>query len=327
MKHLLLFTLMLLASISGFSTSRYTLFPSFTPDVILPPHNPLENVECTPEDAERVVTLLKNAKKERKSEHPIIYFAKQFLGLPYVGHTLESGDREHLIVNLHELDCTTFVEYVLALALCDENNESTFDEFCLTLARIRYRQGRLYDYTSRLHYFTWWATDNEALGLVRDIAPSMEQTKKLAPFTAVQTIDINYMSKHPNLYKHLKDNQRFVKTINRYEQMSNGKQYRYIPKSALNGSRSSALSAVHDGDIIALLTDSDGLDTRHIGIAYWQGDKLYFIHASSLYKKVLINSEPLYDYELKQKKHTGIRVFRMTEGPRTAKTLPFIKKK
>lgn len=279
------------------------------PDVIMPP-DPLRNVEYTEADKKKVETLLKAAKTDRKDEHRIIYFAKQFLGIPYVGHTLESGDREHLIVNLREMDCTTFVEYVLALSLCDQNDRRTFNDFCKYLTKIRYRNGDIWDYTSRLHYFTWWAEDNEEFGFVKDIAPKLD-AKEVGSFTGIQTININYMTEHPNLYKHLKNNPNFVKRIKAYELDSNGKKYRYIPKKNLKASQSSSLGAVKSGDIIALLTDSDGLDTRHIGIAYWQKGKLYFIHASSLYKKVLINKETLYDYEAKQPKHTGIRVFRM----------------
>lgn len=279
------------------------------PDIIMPP-NPMRDAEYTEADKQKVETLLKAAKTDRKDEHRIVYFAKQFLGIPYVGHTLESGDKEHLIVNLREMDCTTFVEYVLALSLCDQNNRRTFEDFCNYLVKIRYRGGDLWDYTSRLHYFTWWAEDNEDMGFVKDIAPKLD-AKEAGSFTGIQTINVNYMTEHPNLYKHLKNNPNFVKRIKYYEQDSNGKKYRYIPKKNLNAPQSSSLGAVKSGDIIALLTDSDGLDTRHIGIAYWQKGKLYFIHASSLYKKVLINKETLYDYEAKQPKHTGIRVFRM----------------
>ncbi len=33
-----------------------------------------------------------------------------FVGTPYVAKTLDVGINENLVVNLHELDCTTFVE-------------------------------------------------------------------------------------------------------------------------------------------------------------------------------------------------------------------------
>ena len=54
--------------------------------------------EYTKEDSALVVRLLKEAKTNRGAENRMMYFGKKFLGLPYVGHTLELGDKEHLIV-------------------------------------------------------------------------------------------------------------------------------------------------------------------------------------------------------------------------------------
>ena len=79
-----------------------------------------QNIEYSKEDSALVVKLLKEAPTQRGNENRIFYFGKKFLGLPYVAHTLELGDTEHLIVNLHGLDCTTFVETVVALSMCDQ---------------------------------------------------------------------------------------------------------------------------------------------------------------------------------------------------------------
>jgi len=272
-----------------------------------------QEVEYTKADSVLVVKLLNAAKTERGKENRIFYFGKKFLGLPYVAHTLENGDKEHLIVNLHELDCTTFVETVTALALCDKQNARTFEDYCRNLGMIRWREGKMKDYTSRNHYFTWWADDNEKLGIVKDIAPAMSQTANLGAFTAVQSININYMTQHPTSYKQLKNHPEFVPIIKKYEEESKGLKFRYIPKKNMNWSKSTSLGTIKDGDIVAMLTDSDGLDTRHIGIAFWKGDKLHFLHASSLYHKVLLSPETFYQYEMKQPKHTGIRVFRFVE--------------
>lgn len=269
-----------------------------------------QEVEYTQADSSMVVKLLSEAKTKRGTENRIMYFGKQFLGLPYVAHTLEQGDREHLIVNLHGLDCTTFVETVVALSMCDQQNKRTFEDYCSNLSKVRFRHGKMTDYTSRLHYFTWWGEDNEALGIVKDIAP---KTEPWGAFTAVQTIHINYMSAHPASYKQLKNHPEFVPTIKKMEQESNGRKFRYIPKKNLSWGPNTTLGAVKDGDIVAMLTDSDGLDTRHIGIAFWQNGKLHLLHASSLYKKVLMSKETFYDYEMKQPKHTGIRVFRFQD--------------
>ncbi len=265
------------------------------------------DVEYTKEDSALVVKLLTEAPTQRGKENRMMYFGKKFLGLPYVGFTLENGDKEHLIVNLHGLDCTTFVETVLALALCDRDDTRTFDDYCNNLMKIRYRHGKMTDYTSRLHYFTWWGDDNVELGLVKDIGFVG------TPFRGMQTIRINYMSEHPLLYKQLKNHPAFVPVIKEYEDSTNGKQYPYIPKSILNWHQSTILGTVRDGDIVAMLTDKDGLDTRHIAIAFWKNGKLHLMHASSLYKKVLMSKETFYEYEMKQPKHTGIRVWRMVE--------------
>ena len=269
-----------------------------------------QDIEYTQSDSALVVKLLDVARHQRGTENPIFYFGKKFLGLPYVAHTLELGDTEHLIVNLHGLDCTTFVETVVALSMCDQQNQRTFDAFSKNLSKIRFRNGKMTDYTSRLHYFTWWAEDNEQLGIVGDIAP---KTAPWGAFTAVQTININYMSAHPALYKQLKNHPDFVAPIRAYEQATNGRQFRYIPKKNLQWAQSTDLGVIQDGDIVAMLTDSDGLDTRHIGIAFWRNGRLHLLHASSLYKKVLLSEETFYEYEMKQPKHTGIRVFRFKE--------------
>jgi len=261
-----------------------------------------QQVEYAKEDSIRIEQMLKQAQKE-KPENVMLYFGKQFMGIPYVAHTLEVGEKEHLIINTRELDCTTFVENVLALYLCHQSKSTSFRSFCNNLRNIRYRGGKLTDYTSRLHYFTWWGEDNEQMGLVKAV-----DTGKF-PFTVTQRLNINYMSVHPTLYKHLKANPQFVKVIAAQEKASNGKTYRYIPKSLLNRSESE-LSCIHTGDIVSLITKKAGLDTSHVGIAVWQNGKLHLMHASSLNMKVLLDPSTFYDYGQRQTSMLGIRVYR-----------------
>ena len=265
----------------------------------------MRGAEYTKEDSALVVKLLADAKSERGDEHPMLYFGKKFLGVPYVAHTLEGGDVEHLIVNLHELDCTTFVETVTALTLCDKADKRTFEDYCSELVRIRYRQGKMGDYTSRLHYFTWWGEDNERLGIVQCIMSGAK------PFTAVQTVNIDYMSTHPELYKQLKNHPEYVEVIRQYERGTSGKTYRYIPKENVGWKQSSSLKIVETGDIVAMLTSKKGLDTSHIGIAVWQNGRLHLLNASYVYKKVVLDTQTFYEYQQKQTSQTGIRVFRV----------------
>lgn len=265
-----------------------------------------QSVEYTAADSIHIEEMLRKAQTERP-ENSMLYFGKQFLGVPYVGHTLEEGEREHLIINTRELDCTTFVENVLALYLCYQSKSSSFKSFCNQLRDIRYRGGKLTDYTSRLHYFTWWGEDNEAKGIVKKV-----DTGKF-PFTATQKLNINYMSTHPTLYKHLKANPQFVKVIAAQEKASNGKTYRYIPKALLNRSEQE-LSCIHTGDIVSLITKKAGLDTSHVGIAVWQKGKLHLMHASSINMKVILDPTTFYDYGQRQTSMLGIRVYRPIGG-------------
>ena len=76
------------------------------------------------------------------------FYAKQLLGTPYVAHTLE-GDREWLTIDIDELDCTTFVENVLAMYLCVKNGKHRFADFCDYIRQVRYDKG-LVSYPSRL---------------------------------------------------------------------------------------------------------------------------------------------------------------------------------
>ena len=263
-----------------------------------------QQVEYSKSDSVSVEQILSEAKTERKEQNRMLYFGKKFIGVPYVAHTLENGNSEHLVVNLRELDCTTFVENVLALALCDIENKRTFYDFCNNLRRVRYFGGCIDDYSSRLHYFTWWAEDNIQKGIIREISADG------FPFTAVQKVSINYMSAHPELYKHLKGKPDMIQKIRQKEQLTSGKTYRYIPKSLLNES-ADRIGVVHTGDIVAIITSKSGLDTSHIGIAVWQDGKLHLLNASSIYKKVVLDKSTFYQYSQRQKSQLGIRVFRL----------------
>ena len=58
-----------------------------------------------------------------------VFFARKFLGVPYVAHTLEVNDKERLVINTRQLDCTTLVENVVALTLCVRNNKYSYQDY------------------------------------------------------------------------------------------------------------------------------------------------------------------------------------------------------
>lgn len=255
-----------------------------------------------PDDSVKVVSLLKEAATQKKVGNKMLYFARQLTGVPYVAKTLERNKQEQLVVNLRQLDCTTYVETVLALTRCLEQNKLTFAAFCYNLRMIRY-SGGIVSYPTRQHYFTYWILQNEKKGIVKDIQlPN-------PPFTAVQNVNTYYMTTHIELYPMLVQNKAWISQIKAMETGINGLKCHYIPKSSLTDSKL-LRQTVHNGDIIAIITSLKGLDTSHIGIAVWHKDGLHMLNASSIHHKVVEEPMLLKTYMSKHPSQLGIRIAR-----------------
>lgn len=256
--------------------------------------------QYTKADSIKVINLLKSGKKQNANTNMMIFFARQLKNIPYVAQTLEVNNHEQLIINLRQLDCTTYVENVLALTLCEKNHKYDFKDFYYYLKMIRYEGGNV-SYTKRLHYFSNWISDNTKLGFVK------ERVSEKAPFTAIQQLNINYMSKNWQNYPMLKQHPSWIKEISSMENKLNGKCFRYIPKSDISNT-SLIKNNIKSGDIIAIITNKKGLDTSHIGIATWHKDGLHLLNASQIHKKVVEEPMLLRTYMQKHPSQIGIRV-------------------
>jgi len=227
---------------------------------------------------------------------------KSFLGTDYVAHTLEKEDKETLVVNLTGLDCTTFLENCLAFARCVKEDKTTFKDYENELTRIRYRDGKIDQYPSRLHYFSDWIFNNEKKGIVKNI--SMEIGGDTLKF------NVDFMTTHPQLYVQLKTHPAFIPFIKAQEEAINKREYYYIPKEKV----SQVEEKIRNGDLIAITSNVKGLDINHVGIAVKMDDgRVHFMHAPDVGYKVQITEIPLADYLMKFKKDTGIIVLRSLE--------------
>lgn len=223
-----------------------------------------------------------------------------FLDIPYVEKTLEVGDTETLVVNFSGLDCTTFVENVMAFALMAKNQQDDFANFTEHLKTIRYRNGDLNGYPSRLHYFTEWIRNNQKKGLVKDI------TAEIGGVALEKSID--FMGTHRNLYPFLANEENF-RAMQEVERKLAEEKLCYLPKEEIRNKE----HLIQSGDIIALATSIKGLDVTHTGIAIHQPDgRLHLLHASSKNGEVEISEEPLVDYLKDIKSNIGIIVARPT---------------
>ncbi|MDE7378617.1 MAG: DUF1460 domain-containing protein [Paraprevotella sp.] len=260
------------------------------------------------EDSLKVETLLREQGAKGPEACRPLDFAARLKGTPYVAATLETDSMERLVVNLRQLDCTTLVENAVALSLAARDGRPSFAAFCRWLERIRYMDGCRKGYASRNHYFSEWISSNERAGIVREIKG--KQSGGYEPFRNVQRLDLHYMSKHPERYLLLKNNPAEVARIRKNEEKVSGQTVRYIPAYLLKGGRKE-LACVEDGDILAIVTRKDGLDTSHLGLAYWKGNRLYLLHASSIHKKVVVEPVPLYEYMQKHPSQLGVRLVRV----------------
>ena len=230
-----------------------------------------------------------------------LHFAKKMLGVPYVAGTLDENEKEQLVVRLDALDCTTFVETVLAFSMADKRGERDFEAFKKALTDIRYRDGLLNGYASRLHYFSDWIRNNEQMGIVRECTSESACAQS-------QELWLDFMSTHVDSYLPMKKNPELVKDIALYEKEWQGVSISYIPKDKLN--LSSDDLKIKNGDILAITTNIKGLDVVHVGFADWKGEELHLLHASSNAMKVIEDAQPLYDYSKNKKAHTGVRAIR-----------------
>lgn len=261
-----------------------------------------DSVIYTKADSAKVISLL--------NQHPqgndVLFYARKFIGVPYVASTLEVADPERLVVNLRQLDCTTLVETVAALTLTKRQGREDFASYCRNLLRIRYRDGRMNGYLSRLHYFSWWMHNNMDMKIVKEVSDEKH-------FTAPMIVNNYYMSAHPMSYKLLKAHPEWVDSISVMEKQYAGRDGNYLPQSKTLLSKS-ALSSIKDGDIVAIVTKKAGIDYSHLGFAVWGKDgKLHLLNASSIHHKVVEEPKTLFQYLKEHPSSIGIRLLRLCD--------------
>lgn len=249
-------------------------------------------------DSMKVERWLREASSLPKDSCRTLHFAKKMLGTPYVAGTLDVNNEETLVVHLDKVDCTTLVETVLALAIADRQGKQNFEAFKEALMLVRYRDGHLAGYSSRLHYFSDWIKNNEAKGLVRECT---SDTK----ISLSSKLSLNFMSTHSDSYLPMKKDTSLISQVALFEKAWQGVEVRFIPKEILN--QSSNELKIKNGDILAITTNIKGLDVVHVGFAYWKQGKLHLLHASSVAEKVIMDNQSLYDYSKNKKAHTGVR--------------------
>ncbi len=253
-----------------------------------------------PEDKTILNQIFELFSEEQETPVPalMVKIGTYFLETPYVAHTLETDTSEQLVVNLREMDCTTFAENCLAISRTIHSGKLTFEQFTNELKKIRYRDGILEGYPSRLHYFSDWIYNNHQNNIIRDV------TLEIAGIPC--HIDVHYMSTHPESYRQLKADPSLIKRIEAQEKEISARQMHYIPEEQL----AAVEDRLQEGDIAGLTTNIDGLDISHVILLVRKEGRIHLMHASSLAEKVIVSEETLEEYLLNSSRATGIIVAR-----------------
>jgi hypothetical protein len=242
-----------------------------------------------------------DSEKQRMKDTPGAVFlrvARHFLGAPYAAKTLDASGTEGLIINLRAFDCFTLVENCCAFAFMLHTGKDRFAEYAAILQSLRYRDGVIAGYPSRLHYFSDWLHNNEEAGMISDISQALGGT----PFPKV----LNFMTTKSGLYPPLQDPAACRQMIAIEKRLTGTARYS-LPKGELRFRE----EGIEDGDILAVTTDQEGLDVCHVGIAAWQDGRLHLLHASEQAGQVIISPETLVDYLHQSPHRTGIMAARL----------------
>jgi len=275
-----------------------------------PAGTPLGQISWDDEDWDALAVTLRRALDEGVDTLPIGEamgrIGRSLVGAPYVPHTLEVEGPERLIVDFQGFDCVTFVENVWATAALLRSGvdyadrAAVEDEYERLLGLIRYRQGYVDGYPSRLHYFSEWIADAEQKLLVEDVTAGLGGTPDREP--------IDFMSTHPDAYRQLADAE-VLEAIRETEARLTARGRVYLPEDRI----AAASASIREGDIIAATSTVPGLDVAHTGIAIHVDGTLRLMHAPLVGEAVQISERTLAERIVEIDGQDGIIVARPLE--------------
>ena len=208
----------------------------------------------------------------------IHYLSSLFLGTAYKESTLlgDIATPEVFVINLQEVDCFTFIEYIEAMRL-----SGSFHEFEKNLEKIRYRSGKV-AFTARKHFFTDWSEFNK--DFVDDVTEHIGGRETILVRSQLNSKE---------------DGTSFLYGIQPFS-----RDIEYIPSNAL---ADKLVDNLKTGDYIGMYSATPGLDVSHVGIFIKTGGEAFLRHASSSKKQMKVIDQ---DFNSYVKTKPGIIVLR-----------------
>ncbi|MDQ7040914.1 MAG: DUF1460 domain-containing protein [Rhodothermus sp.] len=179
----------------------------------------------------------------------------QLRGAPYAAGLLDAEPVETLRTPLDRFDCVLFVESVLALAQGVVQGDTTLAGFRRRVEQLRYRNGRMRGYCSRLHYFTDWIDDNARRGLVREVTQVLGGRRMHR--------QIRFMTTHRSRYPRLAADSTWQCLRRVEEALSRRERFILLPSQIPR-----ITEQLQPGDIVAFVARDPTLDVVHVGLVY-----------------------------------------------------------
>lgn len=226
----------------------------------------------------------------------IEFYGRKQLGIEYVGGLLDEDPVETLVVTLQGSDCVLYVENTFALALTTLQGSRSWDRFTDNLKLLRYRDGEIEGYNSRLHYFSDWMKTNEEKGLF-DV---LHQEPELPVVNLVQ-----FMSANREAYPKLAESDSLFYLVATREAELRSRTLYYIPTEKIPEYEKQWKT----GDLLGFVSTIDGLDIAHTALIHRDGDRVGFYHASTV-GEVMIDPKTIYEYTRDRRNVKGVVVAR-----------------
>ena len=229
--------------------------------------------------------------------------ARAMEGTPYVAGTLEQ-EPEALRVYLDKTDCILFVELCTAWAYTlhgqalpnKDAARCSYELLCNNIRELRYRNGIIQGYASRIHYTSEWIQQNERRGLMQELTREAGEEHE-------QTF--SWMTRHYERYSALAHDTIACAEIGVVERrLTAAGPYYCISQEQLRTKQ--VQDFIRDGDIIGFVDTHEGLDIAHVALAAKEEGEWHFIHASMRGGKVMLEPTLLSEYA-----KNGIRLIRV----------------
>lgn len=240
-------------------------------------------------------TLLHQWAYSQSFQDCLLQTTQKHIGKPYLINSLETNQVESLVVIEDGFDCVTFVEYTAAT--CLKTTIWPTLPFDSILTKLRYRNGRIDGYGSRIHYFSEWLLQAEKMGLGSNISKSLSGKSR--------SKEINFMSRNANYYPLMADKMVSDMIINTEKQLSSVS-FDYIPSHKILD----MMYRLKTGDLVAFTSRKNGLDIHHVGWIILINDQPHILHASQSGKVVEVSNKNIYNFVKSSLQTDGIMVFR-----------------